>query len=187
MVGRRIEIQPSQLGSPHKYRDSLDFGFVSGCCAAGPLIFSGLASAIPRWFAAIAQRFVSKAGGHATVRQQAQTYRERSRTLLAEAREELGAGDLEQAPVKGWGAAAQIVKAVADERGMPHEHHRFLSITVGTLREESNDSELRWLFDTASFLHTNFYENTLNHSEVEESLQCVGMFVEKMDRFLPPE
>ena len=89
--------------------------------------------------------------------------------------------------MKGWGAAAQIVKAVADERGMPHEHHRFLSITVGTLREESNDSELRWLFDTASFLHTNFYENTLNHSEVEESLQCVGMFVEKMDRFLPPE
>ena len=152
-----------------------------------PLIFSGLASAIPRWFAAIAQRFVSKAGGHATVRQQAQTYRERSRTLLAEAREELGAGGLEQASVKGWGAAAQIVKAVADERGMPHEHHRFLSITVGTLREESNDSELRWLFDTASFLHTNFYENTLNHSEVEESLQRVGMFVEKMDRFLPPE
>ena len=63
----------------------------------------------------------------------------------------------------------------------------FLSITVGTLGEEANDSELRWLFDTANFLHSNFYENTLNNSEVEESLQRVGAFVEKMDRFLPPE
>ena len=89
-----------------------------------PLIFSGLASAIPRWFSAIPRRSVSEAGGHPTDRQQTQTYRERSRALLAEAREELGAGDLEQASVKGWGAAAQMVKAVADERGMPHEHHR---------------------------------------------------------------
>ena len=44
-------------------------------------------------------------------------YRDDSRSLLAQARDELARGDVRQASEKGWGAAAQILKAVAEQRG----------------------------------------------------------------------
>ena len=52
--------------------------------------------------------------------QRTTTYREQSRrgVFLAQAHEELAKGDLQQASEKGWGAASQMVKAVAQERGL---------------------------------------------------------------------
>ena len=44
-------------------------------------------------------------------------YRDQSRAYLEQANEELARDDLRQASEKGWGAASQIVKAVAEERG----------------------------------------------------------------------
>ena len=49
--------------------------------------------------------------------QQVRTYRELSREYLAKAFEELKAGDLTQASERGWDAAAQIVKALAEQSG----------------------------------------------------------------------
>ena len=43
-----------------------------------------------------------------------QTYRDASRLLLAQGRAELAAGDVRQASEKGWGAAAQMVKSIAE-------------------------------------------------------------------------
>ena len=51
---------------------------------------------------------------------QEQIYRERSRAFLVKARTEFDAGDLEQASEKAWGAAAMMVKAVAERRGVPN-------------------------------------------------------------------
>ena len=45
------------------------------------------------------------------------TYSHRSDTLIAQAGIELAAGDVTQASEKGWGAAVQMVKAVAEQRG----------------------------------------------------------------------
>ena len=117
--------------------------------------------------------------------QQAQTYRERSHEYLARAFSELADQDLTQASEKGWGAAAQIVKAVADYRGEDHGHHRSLFRMADRLREESGDPELSRLFDAANSLHTNFYEDALTYEGVEERLQRVRTFVEKVERFLP--
>ena len=47
-------------------------------------------------------------------------YRDQSRAYLEQANEELARDDLRQASEKGWGAASQIVKAVAEERGWEH-------------------------------------------------------------------
>ena len=49
-----------------------------------------------------------------------ETYRTASRQLLAQGREELERGDTRQASEKGWGAAAQMVKDVAERRGWEH-------------------------------------------------------------------
>ena len=49
--------------------------------------------------------------------QETLSYQEPSQAFLGKAREELEAGDLEQASEKAWGAAAVMVKAVAEARG----------------------------------------------------------------------
>ena len=91
--------------------------------------------------------------------QRTTTYREQSRMYLAQAYEELAKGDLEQASEKGWGAAAQIIKAVAKQRGWPHNSHHALRRAVTSLIEETGDSELGSLFGSAGDLHINFYEH----------------------------
>ncbi len=117
--------------------------------------------------------------------QPVQTYRERSREYLAKAFRELEAGDLTQASEKGWGAAAQMVKAVADERGLEHRHHAVLIRLTHDLVRETGDPELQDLFDSANALHGNFYEDVLVHEEVEQRLYRVAVFVDQVERLLP--
>ena len=52
-----------------------------------------------------------------------QKYHQQSRHLLTQALRELDQGDLVQASEKGWGAAAQMVKAIAEQRGWRHRAH----------------------------------------------------------------
>ena len=75
------------------------------------------------------------------------TYHSASRRLLEQAREELAKGDVRQSSEKGWGAAAQMVKAVADQRGWEHAGHRQLFTAVRRLRDETGDQDIRRLFN----------------------------------------
>ena len=108
-------------------------------------------------------------------------YRSASRTLLAQARAELAAGDLCQASEKGWGAAAQMIKAVAQERGWPHDNHRALFRAVSRLRGETGDSNIAGLFGLAHNLHVNFYENWEEARYVVDSLDDVERFLELLE------
>ena len=117
--------------------------------------------------------------------QQTKTYRERSREYLAKAFRELEAGDLTQASEKGWGAAAQIVKAVADERGMDHRSHRNILVAAQSFARETADISVQEAFDYAQSLHGNFYEDIFIYGEVEWRLQRVARFVERLERLLP--
>ena len=114
--------------------------------------------------------------------QQSKTYEERSREYLSKAFEELEAGDLTQASEKGWGAAAEIVKAVADERGMAHIQHRHLFTVVEVLAVETTDRDLARLFHVANGLHSNFYEDWLSRASVEQGLRDVTQFVDGVER-----
>ena len=116
--------------------------------------------------------------------QETLTYQERSKRYLAKAHEELEAGDLEQASEKGWGAAALMVKAVAEQRGIPHRKHGFLFTLVEDLVDETGDAELRRLFDSANALHTNFYEGDFGRRAVNRRLPDIERFVEKMGHIL---
>ena len=103
-----------------------------------------------------------------------------NRHLLAQAQSELEAGDLRQASEKGWGAAAQMVKAAAANRGWRHRSHRDLYQATGRLAQESEDERLRSLFVTAGALHTNFYEGWMTREMVQESLSQVAELVQRM-------
>ena len=81
--------------------------------------------------------------------------------FLARARGYLSDDDLLQASEKGWGAAAQMVKAAAEARGWNHSGQRQLHQTVERLVAETGQPELRTLFNATNTLHANFYDGFL--------------------------
>ena len=100
--------------------------------------------------------------------------------LLRQAREELTAA-VRQASEKGWGAAAQILKAIAARRDWEHQGHRELFQAVDRLRRETGDLDVRRLFNVPSVLHVNFYEDWRTVEAVAETLDDVERFVNKLD------
>ena len=115
---------------------------------------------------------------------QVATYREAGRQLLAQARAELDAGDLRQASEKGWGAAAQMVKAAAQARGWPHNAHRDLWTGIRDLTNEVGDPDIHNLFGSAHYLHGNFYENAFDTDMVARYLDHVEQFLTKLEGIL---
>ena len=109
-----------------------------------------------------------------------QQYRQAGEQFLAQARTELADGDLPQASEKGWGAAVQILKAVAEQRGWEHSRHRHHLVTANRLRSETGDGDIRRLFAVASDLHENFYENHLDAVAVAESLDDLETLMDKL-------
>ena len=84
-----------------------------------------------------------------------------SRQLITHAREELAVGSRLQAGEKAWGAVVQPMKAIAEQRGWPHQSHR-------DVREVLSQVALEYGFDydqieamsQAYWIgHENFYEN----------------------------
>ncbi|MCY4625023.1 MAG: PaREP1 family protein [Chloroflexi bacterium] len=108
-------------------------------------------------------------------------YKNQSRVFLAQAEDELAHGDLYQAAEKGWGAAAQIVKAIADARGWEHDSHRHLFNIVRRLVDETDDDSLSVLFSEANLLHVNFYEGELSSRQAAYHLSHVVEFVNKVE------
>ena len=104
-----------------------------------------------------------------------------SHEMLAKAGDALAEDDLLQASEKLWGAAAHMVKGVAESRGWPHAGHRELFQVVNRLTEETGDRELRTLFDIANSLHINFYENWMPRDWIEDGAGRVEEFLEKLE------
>ena len=104
--------------------------------------------------------------------------------FLIKARSYLAEGDLLQASEKGWGATAQMVKAIAEERDWRHKSHGDLYRAIDRLAKETRDERLHILFGTARHLHQNFYEGLMSAASVEVSLRDVDELVGKLRSFL---
>ena len=115
---------------------------------------------------------------------QAQDYAAAAREFLAKAQEEATRGELTQASEKGWGAAAQMVKAVAEQRGWAHNGHALLFRVIRRLVEETRDEQLDTQFHVANSLHSNFYEDWLPQDLIQVGLRTVERLVEKLERLI---
>ena len=113
-----------------------------------------------------------------------EAYTEASRRFLNKAFDELAQGDVAQASEKGWGAAAQMVKAIAEQRGWTHSSHPSLRQVARRLAGETGDRQLFRLFRVASDLHTNFYENWDSPEDVQEGLHDVQLLLDKLEPLL---
>lgn len=110
-----------------------------------------------------------------------QQYRDTGREFLDRARTYLAEEDLLQASEKGWGAAAQMVKAAAESRGWRHQSHRDLYGAIDRIVEETGDDGTRLAFGSAGQLHINFYEGWLSRETVEAHLAEVANLVDRLD------
>ncbi len=116
--------------------------------------------------------------------QRATTNRQQSRMFLAQAHEELAKGDLQQASEKVWGAASQMVKAIAQERGWRHRSHGHLRDAINALRSDTGDDDLEIQFGAGENLHQNFYENWYSADSIALRLRLVEQFVDKAEGLL---
>ena len=107
---------------------------------------------------------------------------ETAHVFLAKARTYLAEGDLLQAAEKGWGAAAQSVKAVAEQRGWRHSTHGDLFRAINRLTNEAADPSLHKQFLVANGLHNNFYEGELPRASVAAGLEDVEELVRNLQR-----
>ena len=99
---------------------------------------------------------------------------------LKEAKEFLQKGDSIQSSEKGWGAATEILKAMAAKEGKELRSHARLWDYVSALRRRYGDEEISTLWHKASSLHMNFYENWMPLDEVELAVKGVERFVKKL-------
>jgi hypothetical protein len=99
---------------------------------------------------------------------------------LEDADKLLAEGDYVQASEKYWGAVAEMVKAIAEQRGWRHHSHRELREAVSRLADEMSDREVRRLFSIAESLHANFYEDWMQPEDVRTHADDAHAFVEKL-------
>ena len=104
--------------------------------------------------------------------------------LLARARTCLAEGDLMQASAKGWGAAEQMVKAVAENRGWDHSTRSDLYRAVDRLAELSLGEELQGRFLAANALDQNSYEDDMPAATVAVGIDDVEQFAAALDSYL---
>ena len=120
----------------------------------------------------------------------------RIRKHIAQAREYwtkapayLAEGDLCQAGEKGWGAVAQLTKAVATLRSWEHYGHVAIQEAVTALAEESTEQmeTIRDGLAAAAQLHGNFYEVYMERDATELALTDVSPLLEILWELLPAE
>lgn len=111
---------------------------------------------------------------------QAEVHLHLSRKYLRGTDEFLAKGDHVQASEKAWGAAAQMVKMVASKRGLELRSHGELHKFVAQLAAETEDEEIRKLWQSATALHQNFHEKWLPEEMVAGNIEDVKELVQKL-------
>lgn len=112
------------------------------------------------------------------------SYRKSAHELLQKARDELDTGDTRQASEKGWGATAQMLKAIAQQDGIPHHSHAALARIATNVHAQTGEENIATWFAIAQNLHVNFYEDNLSPEFVQIYLNQISLMVSRLDRFL---
>ena len=97
-----------------------------------------------------------------------------SRRFMIHAREELEKGNRLQGGEKAWGAVAQPLKAIAEQRGWRHQTHQHIHNVGLQILAEGPDVDLQEALSAAYRVgHENFYENHRDPEELAEMLDKV--------------
>ncbi len=91
--------------------------------------------------------------------------------FIRQARCYLQKGDRLQAGEKAWGAIAQNLKAIGEQRGWNHGNHQLIEHIGRQIVSELQDTELGdAISDVVHNGHRNFYENQRTFDEMSETI-----------------
>ncbi len=108
---------------------------------------------------------------------------ERARTaqdFLEASIREFDAGENRQGSEKLWGAATQIVIAMAEDRGWDCGSHRAMKNVSRRLAVEFENQFIADGFSIAEKFHRNFYHNFMEDFELEPDRATIHDFMERL-------
>ena len=103
-----------------------------------------------------------------------------AREFLEASTKGFAVGDNRQGSEKLWGAATQVVMAMAELRGWESGSHRAMKHAVERLTSEFDDTSIRLGFELGEKFHRNFYHNFMEDFELEVDRPQMREFVEQM-------
>ena len=109
-------------------------------------------------------------------------YAELSRWCIGEADNYLRRRNSIQASEKGWGAAAQALKAVAEERGWNHNGHGLIVDIAKQVSDEEGHGDILTLFAFGQLLHVNFYEDALATDVIASYIDNIKALLPELER-----
>ena len=112
-----------------------------------------------------------------------------SRRFIIHARKELQDGNRLQAGEKAWGAVAQQLKIIGEQRGWEHSSHGLLEAIGRQIAAEHGHTDLSNALGDAYNGHKNFYENQSSVNEISRTIQEVEEilpFLESLQFQAPP-
>ena len=110
-----------------------------------------------------------------------------ARDFLVAADREFAAGDHLQGSEKLYGAAAQAIIAICQQRGWRYKSHRAMQQAVSELAREHDDPFISAGFFAAERFHENFFHDNLEHYQIEANRPDVHDFVARMLALLAAE
>ena len=100
--------------------------------------------------------------------------------FLAAADREFAAGDHLPGSEKLYGAAAQAVIAICQQRGWRYRSHRDLKNAVQRLNDDRDDDSILGGFIAAENFHKNFFHDEMEDYDIEVERPAVHRFVARM-------
>ncbi len=108
--------------------------------------------------------------------------------FIIQARDELAQGNRLQAGEKAWGAIAQQLKIVGQERGWRHSSHQQLEgigrIIIHEYPDLAPQQLVEALTDAYRVGHENFYENMYDAAHIEEMLGDVERELPRLEQLV---
>jgi len=111
-------------------------------------------------------------------------YLEASKSLLEQAREELGKDNVRQAAEKLWGVAALVVKAYAEWRDKKRltSHGELWEYMRKMVRELGSWVRESWMY--ANSMHICFYEGWCGKEDVEDAIKRIEKLLVEIEKLI---
>ena len=110
-------------------------------------------------------------------------YRQQARQFLEKSRQYLAEDDLHQAAEKGWGAAAWMAKAVAENQGWNYNKHDQFWDVMYLAEQMAGDQRVKYLKGTANLLHGYFYtrKRFLHPDDIAGNLDLIATLLDILE------
>lgn len=109
--------------------------------------------------------------------------------FIIHARQELKAGRRLQAGEKAWGATAQYLKIIGDQRGWKHHNHQqvyAIGLILSAEEEQNHEPDSVGFNEAMSNAyrigHENFYENHRSEEEIAATINAVENILPRLER-----